>query len=147
MQGKRYILVALLGMAIMATGCKSEAPVARHEPLKIEETSEKGIMKLTLEARAAERLGIETARVSEEAVAGKAGVHKVIPYGALMYDTKGEAWTFTSPAPLVFIREHIVVDDIEGDRVILAEGPSPGTIVVTVGAPELMGAEHKYGGH
>ena len=30
---------------------------------------------------------------------------------------------------------------------ILAEGPPPGTIVVTVGAAELMGAEHKYGGH
>ena len=30
-------------------------------------------------------------------------------------------------------------------RVILAEGPPAGTVVVTVGAPELMGAEHKYG--
>ena len=147
MQGKRYILVALLGTVLVATGCRSESPAARHEPVKIEETDTKGIMRVTLEARAAERLGIETARVSEEAVAGKAGMHKVIPYGALMYDTKGEAWTFTSPQPLVFVREHVVVADIEGDRVILAEGPSPGTIVVTVGAPELMGAEHKYGGH
>ena len=34
---------------------------------------------------------------------------------------------------------------VEGDRVILSEGPPPGTIVVTVGATELMGAEHKYG--
>lgn len=147
MQGKRYILVALLGTALMAAGCRSDSPVARHEPVKLEETDQKGIMRVTLEAKAAERLGIETARVSEEAVAGKTGMRKVIPYGALMYDTHGEAWTFTSPQPLVFIREHIVVDDIEGDRVILAEGPSPGTIVVTVGAAELMGAEHKYGGH
>ncbi len=146
MQGKRYILVVLMGAALLTSGCRSDSVVARHEPVKIEETDQKGIMRVTLEAKAAERLGIETARVSEETVPGK-GMRKVIPYGAVMYDTKGEAWTFTSPQPLVFVREHLVIEDIEGDRVILTEGPSPGTIVVTVGAAELMGAEHKYGGH
>jgi hypothetical protein len=29
--------------------------------------------------------------------------------------------------------------------VILSEGPAAGTAVVTIGATELMGAEHKYG--
>jgi hypothetical protein len=117
--------------------------------VKIEETDEKGIMRVTLEPRAAERLGVQTTPVVETqvTVAGRAATRKVVPYGALMYDTKGEAWAFTSPKPLVFVRQHLVVEGIEGDRVILAEGPPPGTVVVTVGAAELMGAEHKYGGH
>jgi hypothetical protein len=72
-------------------------------------------------------------------------MRKVMPYGALMYDKKGHTWTFTNPSPLVFVRAAVEVEDIEGDQVILAEGPPVGTVVVTVGATELMGAEHKYG--
>jgi hypothetical protein len=149
MQGTRYAVVALIGTVLLVSGCKRDNVAARHEPVKIEETDEKGIMRVTLEARAAERIGVQTTRVSEEQVTsgGKTVTRTVVPYGALMYDTKGEAWTFTSPSPLVFVRQHIVVENIEGDRVILAEGPPPGTVVVTVGATELMGAEHKYGGH
>mgnify|MGYP006955656691 CR=1 FL=1 len=86
---------------------------------------------------------IREAEVREQQVAGV--TRKVIPYGAIMYDTKGETWTFTNPAPLTFVRQRIVVQDIEGDQVYLSEGPAVGTAVVTVGAAELMGAEHKYG--
>lgn len=143
MKATRYAVVVLMGAALLVSGCKKDNVTAKHHPAKIEETDKKGIMKVTLEPKAAERLGIETTRVSEEQVGGVA--RTVVPYGAIMYDTKGEAWTFTSPSPLVFVRQHIVVQDITGDRVILAEGPPPGTVVVTVGAAELMGAENKYG--
>jgi len=145
MQGTRYayVMVAMISAVLMLTGCRQDQVAEKHHPAKLEETDQKGIMKITLEPRAAERIGLETTRVSEEQVKGV--TRKVVPYGALMYDTKGEAWTFTSPSPLVFVRQHIVVEDIEGDRVILAEGPPPGTVVVTVGAAMLMGAEHKYG--
>ena len=147
MQGTRYVMVALIGTVLLVSGCRQDQVAAKHHPAKIEETDQKGIMRVTLEARAAERLGIETTRVSEEqvSVGGKTVTRKVVPYGALLYDTKGEAWTFTSPSPLVFVRQQVVVEGIEGDRVILAEGPHPGTVVVTVGATLLMGAEHKYG--
>jgi hypothetical protein len=46
---------------------------------------------------------------------------------------------------LVFVRQHVEVHSIDGNRVVLAEGPPAGTAVVTVGATELMGVEHKYG--
>jgi len=59
--------------------------------------------------------------------------------------TRRDTWTFTNPEPFVFVRHKVVVENIEGDQVILSEGPSPGTTIVTVGATELMGAEHKYG--
>ena len=43
------------------------------------------------------------------------------------------------------VGQQVVVETIEGDNAILTEGPDLGTAVVTVGAAELMGAEHKYG--
>jgi len=140
-------VLAMLGTIIMVSGCNREQVAEKYHPAKLEETSDKDIMKVTLEPKAAERIGLKTVALSEETVmvSGKSETRKVMPYGALMYDTKGESWAFTSPEPLVYIRKPVVVETIEGDRVILSDGPAVGTAIVTVGAAELMGAEHKYG--
>ena len=143
MQGTRYAMVALIGTLLLLSACKRENVAEKYHPATIEETDQEGIMRVTLDARAAERIGLETTPVAEERVGGT--MRKVIPYGAIMYDTKGDTWTYTNPAPLVFIRHKVLVDDVQGDRVILKEGPPSGTVVVTVGAAMLMGAEHKYG--
>jgi hypothetical protein len=147
MRSTHVAMMAVIGLGLVLSGCKKDKPPAVHHPAKLEDTDQKDIKKIILEPRAAERTGIETAPVREEmvTVAGAQASRKVIPYGALMYDKKGHTWTFTNPQPLVFVRAHVEVEDIEGDRVILAEGPPVGTAVVTVGAVELMGAEHKYG--
>ena len=147
MQFKRFAVVTLMGAALMASGCNRATLAEKHSPVKVDSTDVKGIMRVTLEKRAAERIGLQTVAVRDEEVvlAGGTKTLKVVPYGALMYDTKGETWTFTNPTPLVFVRQHIVVESIVGDRAFLAEGPAVGTLVVTVGATELMGAEHKYG--
>lgn len=147
MHRTRFAVAALIVIALPLVGCKKDQVAEKHHPAKLEESGEKGIMKVILEARAAERIGLETQPVREEqvTVAGTTAVRKVVPYGALMYDKKGETWTFTNPQPLVFVRQHVVVDRIDGDRVILAEGPPAGTAVATVGAAQLMGVEHKYG--
>ena len=143
----RRATMALMAICLPLMGCKKESVAPKYHPATLEESGQKGIMKVTLDARAAERIGLETAPLREEMVtlAGNSAMRKVVPYGALMYDKKGATWTFTSPQPLVFVRAAVTVQDIEGDRVILSEGPPPGTVVVTVGAAELMGAEHKYG--
>src|SRR5262245_51038548 len=143
----RLMMVAMIVIGLPLSGCKKEQVAEKHHPAKVEDTDQKGIKKVTLEPRAAERIGLETAQVREETVTLAAGAvtRKVVPYGALMYDTKGDTWTFTNPQPLVFVRQHVVVEDVVGDRVVLSEGPPAGTTVVTVGATELMGAEHKYG--
>jgi hypothetical protein len=140
-------LIALLGSLLMVSGCRNGDQAPKYHPATVEETDQEGIKKVTLDARAAERIGLETAPIREEmmTLAGRSVTRRVVPYGALMYDTKGGAWTFTSPQPLLFVRQPVVVEKIEGDRVILSEGPPAGTIVVTVGAAELMGAEHGYG--
>jgi hypothetical protein len=132
-------MLAMLATGLMLCGCKQDHVASTYHPAKVDSTEVKGIMRVTLDAQAAKRIGLETVAVAEEK--GRT----VVPYGAIMYDTKGETWTFISLEPLVFRREKIVVEDIQGDRVILAQGPPAGTQVVTVGAAELMGAEHKHG--
>jgi hypothetical protein len=139
MRSTQFVIAAMLGTVLLVSGCKVDKIENKHHPAKLEETDQKGIMRVVLEARAVERIGLQTTQVVEE------GGRKVIPYGAIMYDTKGETWTFTNPQPLTFVRHKVVVENIEGDRVTLSEGPPAGTVVVTVGATELMGAEHKYG--
>ena len=147
MRSRSFAVLALVGTLVVVSGCNREQVAEKYHPAKTEETDQKGILKITLEPRAAERIGLETAPLAEASVTvkGQTTTRKVMPYGALMYDTKGETWTFTNPEPLVFIRHKVAVESIDGDRVILTEGPPAGTAVVTVGAAELMGVENKYG--
>ena len=73
------------------------------------------------------------------------GMRKVVPYSAVLYDARGNEWLYTSPEPLVFVRQPITVDFVEGERAVLKEGPAAGTLVVKTGAAELFGVEHKIG--
>jgi hypothetical protein len=80
---------------------------------------------------------------------GSGAPRKVIPYSALIYDEHGKAWTYTSPGALVFVREPVEVEYVEGDAAVLTEGPegglAVGTQVVTAGAAELLGIESGFG--
>jgi hypothetical protein len=98
--------------------------------------------RITLQDEAARRLGIETGEVTEQGAKGK--TQRALPYSAILYDTEGKAWTYTNPEPLVFVRHLIVIDQIDGDRALLTDGPSTGTKVVTVGAAELYGSEFEF---
>jgi hypothetical protein len=77
-------------------------------------------------------------------LADSGGVKKVVPYSAVYYDAKGEAWVYTNPKPLVYERKQIKVEHIIGDKAALLDGPDVGASVVTVGAALLYGAE-RYG--
>ncbi|HEX7734459.1 MAG TPA: hypothetical protein VF458_06345, partial [Ktedonobacteraceae bacterium] len=94
-------------------------------------------------AQAAQRLGIETAPVSE------VQIHKAsrlaVPYSALLYDLNGKTWVYTQTGSLTFERAAVAVDTINGDQVLLLTGPPVGTRVVTVGVAELYGTEFKGG--
>lgn len=78
-------------------------------------------------------------------VAGSGDRRLVVPYSALIYDLNGDTWIYVSPEPLVFTRHPVTVDYVEGDRAILSDGPPVGTIVATVGVPELYGADTGIG--
>ena len=116
-----------------ATAPDAPAPVALA---KLENVN--GVVQVVLVPKAVERIGIATAPVGT--LAGD-GQRTVVPYSALIYDTKGAAFVYTNPAPLTFVRHSLRVEAIQGDRVILAEGPQAGVSVVTVGATQLLGIE------
>jgi len=65
----------------------------------------------------------------------------VIPYSAVIYGVNGETWVYVNQEPLVFVRQPIVIDYIDGDQAYLVEGPEVGATVVTMGVAELFGAE------
>jgi len=148
MRNIQSTMVTMVLIALPLSGCRREAAASpKQSPATLEDSGQPGIKRVRLTARAAERLGLETALVLEEAVtiADNSVQRTVIPYGAIIYDTKGQTWTFTSPQPLVFVRQSVTVERIAGNKVVLTEGPPAGTAVVTVGSAELMGAESKYG--
>jgi hypothetical protein len=77
---------------------------------------------------------------------GSGAPQKVIPYSAVFYDAQGNTWTYTNPEPLVFVRQLIDVEHIEGDVAVLKEGSTLSDEVVTAGAAELWGVESEFGG-
>ena len=79
------------------------------------------------------------------AATGSGASKKVIAYSAVLYDTSGDAWVYTSTTPLTFVRQRVVIEKIDRGLAILQDGPDVGTKVVTVGGAELYGAESGVG--
>ena len=76
---------------------------------------------------------------------GDQGPQLIVPVASLLYGLNGETWIYISPEPLQFLRVPVVVDYIQDDMVVLIDGPTAGTKVVTVGVPELHGADTGVG--
>lgn len=82
----------------------------------------------------------------ELAKQGNGTQKKVVPFGALIYGLHGETWIYTNPAALTYVRVPVVIDFIDGDNVVFADGPEVGTAIVITGAAMLYGAESGVGG-
>ena len=134
---------ALLIGALALGGCAKTATVAasRKEPFKLEKIEGTERTRVRLEPKAAERLGIQTETVTEAPGAAGGPVRIRVPYGALLYDTKGGTSVYTVPEPLLFVRQPVTVESFDGGVVVLKDGPAPGTAVVTAGGSELTGIE------
>lgn len=136
-----WLILVVVAVAVPLTACASDSvPPPAEEPAVVEEIPGSELSRITLSAKAAERLGIETAPVVQ-------GVEQLtLPYAAILYDSEGKTWAYATPDENVFVRHEIVVDRIDGEVVFLAEGPPAGTAVVTTGAAELFGTETGVGG-
>lgn len=142
-----WMLALLIAACLPLSACQKAQDVAEEKegksPAEIKRLNgEDGPAQITLSEEAARRLDIQTASVVEGDVNG--AKQKTIPYAALIYDTSGETWVYTNPQPETFIREQIKVDRIDGDKVVLAQGPAAATKVVTVGVAELYGSEQEF---
>ena len=138
-----FVLLSALGLVVYSGVAADETGVGESEPAYVEPIDGGSLNRIVLTEKAAQRIGLATAPVADEASNGVPS--KVIPYSAVIYSPTGETWAYISPEPRVFVREAIRIDRIEGDKVILSEGPDAGTEVVTVGAAELLGAESGLG--
>ena len=136
----RWFFVGLAVAALALGGCNSASTSApKVEAITIEE-QDSGLKILTLSEKAAERLGVVTAPVAAS------GSSMKIPYAAVVYDAQCATWAYVNSKPLVYTREPITVEEIDGDVARLSAGPASGTPVVTTGAAELYGAEIGVGG-
>ena len=135
-------LLIIAGLQLAACGQAQSGGTSKIQPAEVTKGDD-GFNRVKLTPKAAERLDIQTALVVEEQVNG--AQRKVIPYAAVIYDLQGKTWAYTSPENLTFVRQAITVDHIEGDKVVLVDGPAAGTAVVTVGVAELYGADTGIG--
>ena len=134
---------------LLATGCGTTSRAAdpsdvTEPPVTVTEIDGSDLKQLTLSARAAERLGLETAPVTSEASGGSQRL--VIPYAALLYDRSGDTWVYAAIGPRTYVRTAVTVERVEADRAVLSDGPPVATEVVTVGVAELHGVESGVGG-
>ena len=128
-------------LAVAPAACKqAEAlEVEHYQASKITPAEEEGGHPVvTLTKLGAEKIGLETEPIEKRRV----------PYSALLYDAAGgQPYVFVRMKGLSFHREDVTVEKIDGDMVNLTDGPANGTQVVTVGVPQVHGAELEFGAY
>jgi uncharacterized protein YbjT (DUF2867 family) len=140
-KSRRQLRAACAGLVLIAAGVSlsacSDSPetASNYEPAKLEPIKGTEVKRVKFSAEGAKRVGVQTTAIRQN------GQGKVIPYAAVIYDPEGNTYTYTSPERLTFVRQEIEIDRVNGDRVVLSDGPPAGTEVVTVGAAEVYGTE------
>ena len=140
-----WLVVPLAVAALSVTACNrsGEPPAAAPQPATIESVEGGGdVHKVTLTDDSMKQVGIRSEQVK---AAAAPSTLTVIPVTAVIYDPKGNSWTYTSVGATAFVRKAIVIDHIAGTNAFLRSGPPVGTAVVTVGASELLGVEYGVG--
>ena len=129
-------------------GCGGAGSHTDPPPATIKAIPGSPVKEVLLTARAEQRLGIATqpVRAATAGPSGRPAGHEVIPYSAVVYDNDGSTWTYVNTTGRTFVRESIVINAIQGTVAMLGRGPAVGAAVVTVGAPELLGAEYDISG-
>jgi hypothetical protein len=144
MSTTRHLNAAAIAVALLTVGSQLAAPQARADSPAppIVETAATikrlgfGLSQITLPPKAAQRLDIKTGEILDD----PSGM-RTAPFSSIIYDLDGDAWVYKVTAPLTYVREAVVIEMIKLDHAYLKEGPPAGTQVVTVGVPELYGAE------
>jgi len=138
-------LVMLAALPLSACAPAATATATKPKPYKLEKPEGTSLTRLRIEQRVFDRIRIKTSTVREVERFGGDTARKVVDYSAVVYEPKGDTAIYTNPEPLVFVRQPIKVDYIDGDVAVLVDGPPAGTAVVTVGTAELLGMEFGVG--
>lgn len=111
---------------------------SHHDPAELEPIKGTDVNRVIVDPEGVERAGIQTAPIRQN---GQEGT--VMPHSAVIFDAEGHTYTYTSPEPRTYVRQKIVIDHVDGDNVMLSDGPPAGTEVVTVGAAFVYGTEYE----
>lgn len=133
-------LIIVVFLALCVPGCAqppAEAVSVGDAAATLEEVAGTDLHRITLTEHAIERLGLQTGATNTDSKSKKL----TAPYAAILYDSQGKTWVYINPEPRVYVRHSISVERIDGAVALLTDGPPPGTVVVTLGAEELFGAE------
>jgi hypothetical protein len=133
----RWVVVLPFFAFLALTACRDVTTEEEtgYEPATVEPIEGQEIARVILTEDAARRIRLDTS-----AVAGS-GDRLTVPDSAIWVDVNGDEWVYTSPEPLVFVRAGVVVTRYDDGTAHLSKGPAPGTNVVSVGVPELIGSE------
>ena len=143
---RRQLRAACAGLVLIAAGVWLSAcgeastgydyeTASHHEPAKLEPIKGTDVQRVIFSAEGANRIGLQTSPIRQN------GEEKIMPYAAVIYDAEGIAYVYTAPEPLTFVRKEIKIGRVDGDSVVLSDGPPASTEVVTVGAAEVYGTE------
>jgi outer membrane murein-binding lipoprotein Lpp len=141
---KRIAIGAAAAVTLILAGCTGTDARVEQPQSTVKPIAGSPVQQVQLTEQAMRRLGITTGLVQAAARPGQA--RTTIPYSAVVYDADGSTWTYVNTAERTFVRRSITVRVIDGSTAILTSGPAVGTAVVTVGAPELLGAEYDISG-
>jgi hypothetical protein len=145
----RWLILGVIVAAGQLAGCggpPSSGSNGKTAPAQVEPIAPgSAISRVTLTESAMKRIDVQTDAVSEQLSPRTKAQQKTVPYAALLYDTRGKTWVYTSPKPNVFVRTEVEVEFIKGGTAYLTTGPDVGTQIAKVGVAELYGAETKFG--
>jgi hypothetical protein len=137
------LVAALLAAQLAGCGGGADRPVAPSGQIVGRSADSPG--RIILSAAGAQRIGVRTAavrRVPAPRPKAKASPSAgIVPVAAVVYDSSGKTYVFTSSRSRQYTEVPITVDHITGGSAYLRAGPRPGTAVVTVGAEELFGVQ------
>lgn len=143
---KPVAIGAVTAVTLILAGCAGASAREAQPQSSLKPVAGSSVQQVMLTKEAVQRLDIATQPVrAATATQPGQGARKVIPYSAVVYDTDGSTWTYVNTAAQTFVRQPITIRVVDGSTAILTSGPAVGTAVVTVGAPELLGAEYDIG--
>jgi len=146
MPSRELVATVVLAATLGLTGCSGtsealgEASGKAAQAVQVKGT---GLSRITLTQEAYDRLAIATAPVRDGVGrgAGSPTARATMPSAALLYDAEGRTWVYVREGARTFLRAPVSIARLDGDVAYLKDGPAPGTLVVTLGAPELLGVE------
>ena len=114
---------------IVPIGGKHVTGSFRASPIEVATGADPGAKFYSIDGAAGQALQAGQRVFVRIAQPGSGRLQKVVPYSAVIYDTEGDSWVYTNPEPLVFVRQPVTIEYIEGDLAVVTDGPPLGAPV------------------